>query len=178
MPGPSSSHSAGEPQSVNPYEASAAGADGIAPRQDGGPWRFRLRVTWADRRRFLRAVVPLRVYATCGAAMAGWAVVTLLSTLGQIWSDPDGRTTVVLALRVALSVAFGGTVIYACVLTWRLADAISAAMGGRTAEMRHWSHLQLRMAYVALALLLVNLAGQAFDWFLGYYLVRMVEMEL
>src|SRR5262245_51191782 len=90
------SSSSGGAESANPYAASPA-RDGANPDPalKEEPRQYQIRMAWADRRRFLRAVGPLRVVAMGGAVVGVWGLYGLLRTSFEFsrlakfenWSD-------------------------------------------------------------------------------------------
>jgi hypothetical protein len=70
---------------------------------------------------------------------------------------------------VLLTAALG---FYACWLQWQLADAIAMTAGGTTSNMRTWSEIQLRIAWLMLVILGFNLASLGWDWLLLQFASR------
>jgi hypothetical protein len=130
---------------------------------------------WADRRRFLRAVLPLRLYAIAGFFFGG---VALLSMFGTILESREiitfqGPADVFLSIRALFVTAKGLLALYVCWLNWRFADALAATAGGATASMSDWSRLQLRLAQVLVATVALGLASEGWE-----LLVRHVLLDL
>jgi hypothetical protein len=159
---------------VNPYAVSVLGECQVASGLAGellASRTFRLRMDWADRMRFLRAVGPLRVFAMAGGVVAVFGLYTMVSLL---FTMPESYTaTGTWAESVAKwSLAFvrGGMLAYVAWLQWKLADAIAATAGGRTGDMNQWSQLQLRLAWWGVAMVAISLVLSFWDA-IGVFLV-------
>ena len=181
-PGPPSSHSSGESQPVNPYEATAI----ASPRSAAGPElpappprNYRLTMAWADRRRFLSAVAPLRLYAIAGLVTGGLAILGLLQILfdPQLWFSYPDSIDYGVVVRSIFVIAKGALTFYICLLNWKFADCLAAAAGGKTGSMHDWSHLQLRLAQSVLALVALNGVSYGWDMFFHLYLIDLLRPQ-
>lgn len=181
-PGFPSSHSSGESQPVNPYEATVI----ASPRSAAGPQLplppprcYRLTMAWADRRRFLSAVAPLRLYAIAGFLLGG---VALLSMIGALFESRaivtfQGPADWLLAIRVIFVVLKGLLAIYVCWLNWRFADAIAVTAGGTSGRMSDWSQLQLRLAQLLVATIGLALASEGWELLVRYVLLDLLPRQ-
>jgi hypothetical protein len=131
-------------------------------------------MTWKNRRDFLRAAGPIRLYAVIGAVIAVWVLFGLVQTSYELWrlNRSQGWDNVILAIRLVFSVSHGLLAIYLCRLYWKFADVIGATAGGRACRMDEWSWLQLRIAYVLVAIVALGLVSQVWEWVLGQYLLE------
>jgi hypothetical protein len=163
------SRSVGHPQGVNPYAATLV--DGphspiVNPDTKVEKRSFQLRMDWSDRRTFLRIVGLLRftavagavvgfsgLYSMGGAAYSSWILGSLAT-----WAEP------LVAARWLLVLVKAGLGFYACWLQWIFADALAATAGGRTNRMRDWSTIQLRIAWLAVIMLTINIASSVWEW--------------
>jgi hypothetical protein len=174
--GSPSSHSHDDSQPVNPYAATAI----ASPRSAAGPELpdpppriYRLQVEWADRRRFLRAVLPLRLYGIVGFFFGGVAILFFVGALfeSREFSTFRGFNHVIPTVRTLFVVAKGLLTFYGCWLNWKLADALAATAGGGSSSMTEWSWLQLRLAQVLVATIAMNFASYGWDMFVDLYLL-------
>jgi hypothetical protein len=179
-----SSSRSGEPaQELNPYAPSEVpqGHDSPSGSQDEASRQFQVRMAWADRQRFLKAVGPLRLAALAGMLAGVWALWGLLQSWVEFYraaSLVDTRDWILL-VRFLFVAAKGVLAMYVCFLNWKLADALAKTAGGRTANMREWSNLQLQLARMMLAT--IALAVVSFGWesiFFQYLLQTLAPPEL
>jgi membrane glycosyltransferase len=181
-PGSPSSHSSGESQPVNPYAAPSVASPRSAAeveRREDTPRTYQLRMEWTDRRRFLRAVGPLRLYAIAGFLLGG---VAILSMIGAIFESRQiitfqGPADVFLAVRVLFVIAKGLLALYVCWLNWRFADALAATAGGTTSSMNEWSRLQLRLAQLLVATIALALASEGWELLVRYVLIDLLPSQ-
>jgi hypothetical protein len=152
-------------QAINPYAVTA-----LTETQESRPAppafvqrRYVTQMDWADRRRFLKAVGPLRVAAMLtgiGTLVALYGVLSPIrlawefNSLGDLRVPTLGRTFISLARTLVMA--------YACWLQWQLAGAIAKTAGGTDSDMRRWSQIQLSLANTALAT--VFIAALYFLW--------------
>lgn len=158
----------GELESINPYAASAVPDAARPPTAEvAQPQRnYRVRMTWADRRRFLQATGPLRVYAAIGLAMGGWLFLGTTQAAYELWrlrgtalGEPSPLTGIVYAVGVLFTIGRGCLTLYVCWLFWSLAATLAAVAGGSSPSMERWSRLQLRLAWLLAATMVLGLTS-------------------
>jgi len=167
-PGKKPNHSSSQPQLVNPYAATLADepcAARVLSEPEAVTRKFRIRMDWADRRRFMRVVGLMRFAAVAGAVLGFLGLYSMAngaygSWMGGLatWGEP------LIVVRWLFVMAKAGLGFYACWLQWIFADAVAAAAGGRTNEMHEWSVIQLRIAWLVVVTLLLNMASVGWDW--------------
>jgi len=160
--------SGAERDTINPYAVShvADSQETPSPPPAIVSRDYRLRMDWADRRRFLRTVGLLRIGAVAGAVIGFYGLYGFVNgvysswRLGSIgtWSEP------LMATRWSFVLVKAPLGFYACWLQWKLADAIAATAGGTSGSMGQWSLIQLRIAWLALILLAVGALSFVWDW--------------
>jgi hypothetical protein len=166
------------PQRVNPYETSAFAEPRVSresPYPSEAPRTFSVRLHWSDRRRFLRAVGPLRVIAVASGVVAIIGIYSLVNSIITLWGVLAISQTwqnVETTVRWSLSLLRGGVLIYVAWLQGRFAEAIAAAAGGRTSDMDQWSDLQLRLAHWGVAVLAIGLVVSFWDAIVNFVLLR------
>jgi hypothetical protein len=164
----------GQAVDINPYAASPvsdARAMVAEPRPE--PERhYQVRMNWAARRNFLRAVGPLRVYAVAGMVFGAWGLLGFLPSGYRLWqiTQAEGLAAFDLVLRLAFNLAKVAITLNICWLSWKLADAMAKTAGGSTEEMNDWSGLQLRLVRLNVALMAVVAAPLLWDWVTMYFL--------
>jgi hypothetical protein len=163
-------------QSVNPY---ASGSVAV-PRSAAAEVRnqpivrdYRIQMGWADRRRFLRAVLPLRLYAIVGICVGGTAVLSLFAALFEVRQAVRSPVAAdaLWAFRSLFIVGKGLLNLYICWLTWKFADVLAATAGGASSSMGEWSLLQLRMAQLLVTTIAISFASQGWEMFVDLYLL-------
>ena len=73
---------------INPYEVTALSAPSAptpSPAAALVERKYQLHMHWADRRRFLKAVDPLRFVAIIGFLTGGMGLLGAIGSLGEIW---------------------------------------------------------------------------------------------
>jgi len=162
-------HSNSSPPAINPYAATLVDEprkDPAVADQTAVSRNFRVRMDWADRRSFLRVVGLLRIAAVAGAVLGFSGLYSMVGNvyeswrLGSLatWSEP---LTAIRWLAVFAKAALG---FYVCWLQWIFADALAATAGGTTSSMHEWSRIQLRLAWLVVITLGINMASLAWDW--------------
>src|SRR5262245_60582692 len=160
--------SGAERDTINPYAVSHV-ADSqetpLAPEASGAR-DYRLRMDWADRRRFLRCVGVLRIAAVAGAMMGLYGIFGLLSSAYSSWYVGALGTWFepLMASRWSLVLVKAALGFYACWLQWTLADALAIAAGGTSGKMDRWSTIQLKIAWLAVIVLAVGALSLFWDW--------------
>lgn len=138
---------------------------------------YHVQMEWADRRRFLHAVGPLRLYGIVGFFVGG---VTILFFIGAMFESREfssfqGFSHVIAAVRTLLVIAKGLLTFYGCWLNWKLADALAATAGGGSSNMTEWSWMQLRVAQVLVAAIALGAASHGWEMFVDLYLLNYLQ---
>jgi hypothetical protein len=171
-----SSPGASQPLPINPYAASdeparrlsSSGGETATPRQ------YRIRMDWADRRRFMRTAGIFRLWAVAGAVMGGYAMFTMIQGLVEASRIGGSLSSVgpYNALHLVLAVVRGGILLVQCYLYWKLAGAMVATAGGSTGSMREWSLHQWNMARILVASLVLTVLIEGWDRLFLYLLEK------
>src|SRR5262245_61527133 len=167
---------------INPYEVTGLGdpQSGFAPENVSTARRtFQLRMDWADRIRFLRAVGPLRIVAVVSGVVAVLGLYTMVSglvTLRQFDELTGAWQSAEFIARWSSSFVRVGLIVYVAWLQWRFAEAIAAAAGGRIGNMSQWSDLQLRLARWGIAMLVIGLAVTFWDTAVSILVARRLSI--
>jgi hypothetical protein len=152
-----------QPEPVNPYAASQA-ADARRPAASSGRHDFErsyvARLTWADRRHWLRSIGPMRLITVIIAVQ--WAKNCYeTATLWLPYVAREGVTNQYDAILFALAgaaVVHGLFVLYLCWLDWKCIDAIAEVTGGRTNSFSYWSELNYRLVWLGAVSAVLGLA--------------------
>ncbi len=129
---------------------------------------------WSDRRRFLAAVGPLRVAAVAGAVIIAIGAFSLATNLANrsITGALGSYFDPINALHFGFLVLKGSLLAFGCLTLWRFADVLAATAGGRSNSMNQWSHLQLLLARLVVALVALNAASIVIAWLIIEYIRR------
>jgi hypothetical protein len=120
---------------------------------------------WADRRRFLKAVGPLRITAVLGGLIVFGRTAPLLLPLIFFWQRPIlNEVPSLILVRLLTQFLINLTFAYGFWLQWRLADVLVEVAGGTHGSMQTWSEVQLRAAITALAGIVLS----CFSFIWGY----------
>jgi hypothetical protein len=124
---------------------------------------------WEDRQRFLQAVGPWRLFAGISAPTGTLGLVGLVGSTVRLFFFGDSPVG---TLRSAAPLAAYVVLLYMQWLNWKLAATIARTAGGTISSMREWSQLQLRLAWLGLAYLLLHYFEWTVEWG-GYFLMRL-----
>ena len=174
-----SSHPRRDPQPVNPYAASRVPEPHSLP---DGQWStigpsmrtFQARVSWNDRRNFLRSVGPTRVGAVCAALVWSKSTYELIRVwYGYVTVETLGYwVNSVMLVLAAVVLAQGLIALYGCLLDWRYADRLREVAGGSTPSMADWSQFHLRTAWFFAVVTALELLNQAVQWIIDQILAQ------
>jgi hypothetical protein len=164
---PSSSQFDDDAESINPYAPSQISDEPVpaAPVNREEPHReYHVHMDWADRRRFLRSVGPMRVASAIGALLWTMSLLAIIRA-SFLWTSEMGLDSA-MVIPMALSVAECLVALYSWWLYWRLADAFVATAGGTTSSLCDWSHLEFRLAWVVAAWMALYGISRIMRWLL------------
>jgi hypothetical protein len=164
--GPPSSHSSGDPQSVNPYAASRAptpGSDTHAHSEEESDRRYQARLDWSDRQMFLKSVGPTRIVAVAGGLLWLKSGFDLVARWGEFLGS-GGAIDPVGLIVVAIFLLNCCLMIYLAWLDWRYADQLRRVAGGWTSVTHDWSQLHYRRVWLAAISCGLSLAAELCTW--------------
>jgi hypothetical protein len=174
-----SSHPRREPQPVNPYAASQVPEpqslkENNRPPAEASERKFQARMSWNDRRKFLRSVGPTRVTAVCATLIWLKSIYELIrSWNGYVTMETLGYWVNVVMFGLALVVLAQGLIaLYGCLLDWRYADRLREVAGGSTRSMADWSQLHLRTAWLFAVVIVLELLNQSVQWIVDQILAQ------
>jgi hypothetical protein len=172
--------SGGSPQDVNPYAASNV-------PEPAGPFRayigpplqrhYQARLAWADRHALLRSVGAVRLTAV---VLAVWWIRNLYEHF-DVWTRffvTDGIADLWDLTSLFLGVIFiaqGLLSVYLCWLSWIYAESLRQVAGGATTDMRPWSRLHWKTAWLGALAAILGLGVDLISWIASLVLPAPIE---
>jgi len=163
----------GQPTSpqINPYEVTTLSEATAAPAPPPAPVprTYQLQMAWADRRRFLKAIGPLRLTVVIGGVMACLGIIGYIQALTEFWQLFWQSADIGFAARRVVALV---QAIFSLALLWswwRLADVIAAVAGGTSSSMAEWGRLQLGIAWLMLISIAFSSLSLAAEWAVYFF---------